>query len=204
MSKRYIELLKEALSTDREDILKTVDVKGPMVGNILSYSGNGEMKTSQDAASILERYYFKEQEEADIPEVGDPNEIPNVPDEDIEDAKEDIEDEIEGEEVSESDIESSVIEKLIREMEEEEDKEKKDDEEETLDIDKEIEGNDEEEVKEDAPNAAYGPGSKVRNNEDQDLEEAFRLFIEQVENEEDETEEENKEDETEEENKEED
>jgi hypothetical protein len=55
----YQKLLKEAIS--EYDTSKTVDVKGPMLDPILSYAGGGELPTHKDAASILERYYFKEE-----------------------------------------------------------------------------------------------------------------------------------------------
>jgi hypothetical protein len=54
----YVKLLKEAISDF--DTTKTVDVKGPMTDSILSYRGEGDLPTHKDAASILERYYFKE------------------------------------------------------------------------------------------------------------------------------------------------
>lgn len=56
--KSYMSLLKEAIAEfDTSDHL---DVKGPMLDPILSWSGDGELPTNKDAASILERYYFNE------------------------------------------------------------------------------------------------------------------------------------------------
>jgi hypothetical protein len=62
MSKKvsYMTLLKEAISDAEHDTSKPVDIKGPMLDPILSYSGGGELPTQKDAASILERYYFNE------------------------------------------------------------------------------------------------------------------------------------------------
>jgi hypothetical protein len=76
MSKKvsYMTLLKEAISDAEHDTSKPVDIKGPMLDPILSYSGGGELPTQKDAASILERYYFNEDAdlgvtvEADEPE----------------------------------------------------------------------------------------------------------------------------------------
>jgi hypothetical protein len=63
MSKKvtYKQALKEAIQ--EWDTTKTVDVKGPMLDPILSYKGDGELPIYRDAASILERYYFNEQED---------------------------------------------------------------------------------------------------------------------------------------------
>jgi len=60
MSKKvqYSNMLKQALN--EWDTSKTVDVKGPMLDDILSYDGGEHLKTHKDAASILERYYFNE------------------------------------------------------------------------------------------------------------------------------------------------
>jgi hypothetical protein len=59
MSKKsYMSLLKEAIAEfDTSDHL---DVKGPMLDPILSWEGDGELPIYKDAASILERYYFNE------------------------------------------------------------------------------------------------------------------------------------------------
>jgi len=54
----YMSLLKEAIS--EFDTSDKVDVKGPFLDPILGYDGGGELPTHKDAASILERYYFKE------------------------------------------------------------------------------------------------------------------------------------------------
>ncbi len=56
----YKNLLKQAIS--EFDISKTVEVKGPMLDPILSWDGDGELPVYKDAASILERYYFNEDE----------------------------------------------------------------------------------------------------------------------------------------------
>lgn len=56
--KSYMNLLKEAIS--EFDTSKTQNIKGPMLDPILSWSGDGELPTSKDAGSILERYYFNE------------------------------------------------------------------------------------------------------------------------------------------------
>ena len=52
----YVELLKEAIS---EYDTKSFDYKGPLIAPIISYDGEGELKTQKDATSVLERYYFK-------------------------------------------------------------------------------------------------------------------------------------------------
>jgi hypothetical protein len=57
----YKQALKQAIS--EWDTSKTVDVKGPMLDAIISYRGDGELPVYKDAASILERYYFNEQED---------------------------------------------------------------------------------------------------------------------------------------------
>jgi hypothetical protein len=60
----YKNLLKQAIS--EYDTSKTVQVKGPMLDPILSWDGDGEIPIYKDAASILERYYFNENEEEPI------------------------------------------------------------------------------------------------------------------------------------------
>ncbi len=62
MSKKsYMSLLKEAIAEfDTSDHL---DVKGPMLDPIISWDGAGELPTSKDAASVLERYYFNEKQD---------------------------------------------------------------------------------------------------------------------------------------------
>lgn len=62
MSKKsYMHLLKEAIA--EFDTSDTVEVKGPMLDPIIAWSGDGELPTYKDAASILERYYFNENAE---------------------------------------------------------------------------------------------------------------------------------------------
>ena len=59
MSKKsYMSLLKEAIA--EYDTSDNLEVKGPMLDPILSWSGDGELPVYKDAASILERYYFNE------------------------------------------------------------------------------------------------------------------------------------------------
>ena len=57
----YKQALKQSIS--EWDTSKTVDVKGPMLDAIISYKGDGELPIYKDAASILERYYFNENED---------------------------------------------------------------------------------------------------------------------------------------------
>jgi len=59
--KTYVQLLKEAIA--EFDTSDNVEVKGPMLDPILSWRGDGELPTNKDAASILERYYFNEEED---------------------------------------------------------------------------------------------------------------------------------------------
>ena len=62
MSKKsYMSLLKEAIA--EFDTSDTVEVKGPMLDPILSWDGDGELPVYKDAASILERYYFEEDQD---------------------------------------------------------------------------------------------------------------------------------------------
>lgn len=143
----YMKLLKEAIS--EFDTSKSVDVKGPMLDPILSYSGNGEMPTNVSAAGILERYYFQEDNDEGVSVhedklAADDNKVDAIPGKDPKATKKDIEDELteqeaetepaeeeepaEIEESSTIDLENSVIEKLIAEMEDEDeegDKKKK-------------------------------------------------------------------------------
>ena len=63
--KSYLNFLKEAVN-DFTEIPKNVDVKGPMTDAILNYDGGGELTTHKDAASILERYYFNENNDEGI------------------------------------------------------------------------------------------------------------------------------------------
>ena len=60
----YKNLLKQAIS--EFDTSKTVEVKGPMLDPILSWDGDGELPIYKDAASILERYYFNEDEDGQV------------------------------------------------------------------------------------------------------------------------------------------
>ena len=65
MSKKsYMSLLKEAIA--EFDTSDTVDVKGPMLDPILSWDGDGELPVYKDAASILERYYFNEDDDKGV------------------------------------------------------------------------------------------------------------------------------------------
>ena len=61
----YKNLLKEAIS-EFTDVAKHAEVKGPFLDGILKWDGGGELPTTQDAASILERYYFNEDQDADV------------------------------------------------------------------------------------------------------------------------------------------
>ena len=56
--KSYMSLLKEAIA--EFDTSDNLEVKGPMLDPILSWDGGGELPIYKDAASILERYYFNE------------------------------------------------------------------------------------------------------------------------------------------------
>ena len=60
----YKNLLKQAIS--EFDTSKTVEVKGPMLDPILSWDGDGELPVYKDAASILERYYFNEDQDDQV------------------------------------------------------------------------------------------------------------------------------------------
>jgi hypothetical protein len=65
MSKKsYMSLLKEAIA--EFDTSDNLEVKGPMLDPILSWDGDGEIPVYKDAASILERYYFNEDQEKSI------------------------------------------------------------------------------------------------------------------------------------------
>jgi len=198
----YLQLLKESISTvngiqnindskvenlnEYEEISNTVDVKGPMLGKILTYSGDGELQTHQDAASILERYYFKEKEEYGVRLMEhEDNEIPEVPEDNIETAKNDIEDTLDDEEDGSFEMENTILEKLMKEMDEDpedpEEKEKKEKkpEEKELDVDKELS---------ETSSGGALPGFKTSTgyklgtgaSETTDIEEAYRLFKEQV------------------------
>jgi len=141
----YISVLKEAIN--EFDTSKNVDVKGPLLDPILGYDGGGELPTHKDAASILERYYFKEKidkginisaldEEANIPQVGKDKAALDEEPENVDTSKKDIAkavaqtdgnpDEgtiapakLESENTVVEEMENAVIENLIAEMEEE-------------------------------------------------------------------------------------
>ena len=118
MAKRkvsYVKILKEALG--EFDTSKNVDVKGPMLDAIVSYKGDGELPTHKDAASILERYYFGENEETSvsIDEHTDNviDEVPGKQDGDVGKEKKQIADEVVNDDSS------------IKEQDEEEDEDEK-------------------------------------------------------------------------------
>ena len=71
MSKKqsYMSLLKEAIS--EFDTSDNLEVKGPMLDPIISWDGGGEIPTYKDAASILERYYFEEEEDRGVNVLGE-------------------------------------------------------------------------------------------------------------------------------------
>lgn len=227
----YIDLLKEAIS---EYDVKSFDYKGPMTEPIIGYTGDGEMETHKDAASILERYYFNETHDSGVnvmeqtAETDDPEEKNEIvtgdtPD-DIDETMDDFEDiilddetsikedfdllgeeevladqeeaeepedkkekkEDEEDEKEEAAMESAILEKLIEEMENEEDGpgvtdgdqgdvEAADDK--PLDVDKEVKKG----VGESFP---IGPLSKASGKSDrtakEEIEEAFRIFREEI------------------------
>ena len=74
MSKKsYMSLLKEAIAEfDTSDHL---DVKGPMLDPILSWDGGGELPVYKDAASILERYYYEENQDKGVMTVDEGSEL---------------------------------------------------------------------------------------------------------------------------------
>ena len=119
MSKKsnYVERLKESIMTTYADLPKTVDSKGkgPMIDPILGYDGSGEMETTKDIASILERYYFREQNEPEeLPHEGIADSEPDsIPEE-----KHDIETELEQEEPADEDEEKEDKENEEKENEE--------------------------------------------------------------------------------------
>jgi hypothetical protein len=63
--KSYFQLLKEAVSGVKEGRYDGDYYKGPMIDPILSYDGSAGLETKKDAASILERFYFEEEEDID-------------------------------------------------------------------------------------------------------------------------------------------
>ncbi len=163
----YMNLLKEAIQGVDPGVVNTVDVKGPMLDPILKYSGEGELQTHKDASSILERYYFGEDEDKGISVVegDDPidNTINEVPDKNLAKTKKDIEKEIteqdekkeedekdkDEKEVNESEeLENTIIEKLIEEMEEKDEDE------------------DEKTIEENRVNGDRGAGTKAAGTED--------------------------------------
>jgi len=92
----YVSLLKEAIA---EYDAKAMDYRGPMTDPILTYDGGGELETKKDASSILERYYFLEDEETKIDVDTEPeyNEIKTGEEADaVEKTKDQLEDEIDG------------------------------------------------------------------------------------------------------------
>jgi len=227
--KSYKELLKESI-VGEFDTSKTVDVQGPMLDAILSYKGDGELHTNQDAASILERYYYGQEEDkgVDVQEA-EQNTIDEVPVDNLNKAKDQIEDEVEptktvgdskavlikakAEDIEEDiEIENTVIEKLIAELEEsegdaevtteqtadekpiEDEKDIEDDmpkDEKDLDIDKELEEGGALPGYRKSDGYRLGTGGDVRVGDE--LEEAFQIFKEQVEDDEKEDDEEKKE-----------
>ena len=124
----YLKVLKETLA--EFDTSQTVDVKGPMVDPILSYNGDGELPTNKDAASILERYYFKEDDGISLDENVD-NEIDEVPDKNINKTKKDIEKEV-TEQKEEDEEEEKDDKEEVTEQKEEDEEEDKDDKEEKV------------------------------------------------------------------------
>jgi len=147
MSKKvsYMGLLKEAIS--EFDTSKSVDVKGPMLDPILSYSGGGELPTHKDAASILERYYFQEEEDTGVSVVGedtlaaDDNDVDAIPGKDPKKTRADVEKELTEEEDTVEEGEA------VEEATEVEDEDESDEAAEVADEDEEKE---EEEVEESA------------------------------------------------------
>ena len=219
----YIDLLKEAIA---EYDAKSLDYRGPMIDSILTFDGSTELKTNEpsDIASVLERYYFREESEEGVPvPEEEKNEIKTGEEpEDVEATKKDIEkelteDELPGaekqisggtgaqagvevgkdeEEAKPADVagavaEEAVLERLIAEMEEEEEKEKeKEEEKEKEKEEEEEEGEEKEEKKKKTSESKLGPLKTPR---DEELEEAFEIFKEQIEVEEPEKEEEEEE-----------
>ena len=118
----YKSILKETIS--EFDTSKMVDVKGPMLEPILSYTGDGELPTNKDAASVLERYYFHEKEakSVSIPDTGEGVDIEQPPTDDLKDApkiKNGIEDELGGDSGSlEKVVEDESIEDRLSNLEE--------------------------------------------------------------------------------------
>ncbi len=121
----YKSILKEAIS--EFDTSKMVDAKGPMLEPILSYTGDGELPTNKDAASVLERYYFHEKEakSVTIPDTGEGIDIEQPPADDLKDApkvKGAIADELKGKEGSLEKVVESDEEEIVSEGESIEDR----------------------------------------------------------------------------------
>lgn len=195
--KSYKELLKESVLGEF-DTSKTVDVQGPMLDAIISYKGDGELHTHQDAASILERYYYGEKEDKGVEiQEAEQNTIDEVPVDNLDKAKGQIEDEVEptktdgdskavlikakAEDIEEDiEIENTVIEKLISELEESEtDLDDNGDKEEEEEEDKEEDKKEEvkEQKEEDVPAEDDEEGDKLPEDEkdldvDKELQEA--------------------------------
>lgn len=145
----YTNLLKEALFENTFQ-KGAMDVKGPMLDPILGYDGGGELPTHKDAASILERYYFNENDNRVSVKEHEDNDIDEVPpkeDNKLKSIKKQIEKEITTESdnkdfdtievnedcgcnsVNEDTVEESVIQKLISEMESDDNEDEDEDEE---------------------------------------------------------------------------
>lgn len=141
----YMKLLKEAIQ--EFDTSKNVDVKGPFLDPILSYKGDGELPTHKDAASILERYYFEQDQDKgiDIQEHVD-NEIDEVAGGDKDDVGETMD----------------QFEEEITEQEEVEDKDEEDKEEDKEEEDKE-EVSEQEEIDEETPDEDLSESEQLEN-----------------------------------------
>lgn len=200
----YISLLKEAVVNDPEsDTSKTVDLKGPMLDPIIGYDGTGELKTHQDAASILERYYFKDETnditslseaEDNPPEEGDPVEVGGQTE--INKAKDEIVKSIEEMEKMEDEEEIKVkkIEDEENEDEENEDEEVNEFESAVLErLIAEMEEEDSEDKEEDSDlnidkemEEGFVPGEKgTENTDEEEINEMFHIFKEAIEDESD-------------------
>ena len=121
----YKSILKETIS--EFDTSKMVDAKGPMLEPILSYTGDGELPTNKDAASVLERYYFHEKEarSVTIPDTGEGVDIEQPPTDDLKDApkvKSAIADELKGKDGSLEKVVESDEEEIVSEGESIEDR----------------------------------------------------------------------------------
>lgn len=151
----YKNLLKQAIS--EFDTSKTVEVKGPMLDPILSWDGDGELPIYKDAASILERYYFNEDEDSKV-EVDDLEDVKEMEyNEDGTEAKTDAEKHGEGTGTQQAGTSDASN---IRGMEKDQEK----------DIAKEMNSLFEEEDNDDDKDEDEG---------EEEMEEALRLFFEQ-------------------------